>query len=159
MTAPSASTPSSTPPNQSPNLILSPRASRPTGITSSPRANRPTGVTSLPRALAGSVYVWQRKPHVPVSYESIVAARSRTRAGRATRSYYGIDIHELVDGARQETEKRGSPRLQGVSPLSPSISRCAPSRIRIIMSDGRRNRSCGPRNTGPAASWIWSETI
>lgn len=56
-----------------------------------------------------SVYVWQRKPHVPVSYESIVAARSRTRAGRATRSYYGIDIHELVDGARQETEKRGAP--------------------------------------------------
>jgi chromosome transmission fidelity protein 18 len=36
------------------------------------------------------------------SYESMVAARSKTKEGRAKRSYYGIDIHELVSNANKE---------------------------------------------------------
>ncbi|KAG6007911.1 hypothetical protein E4U21_005389 [Claviceps maximensis] len=44
----------------------------------------------------------QRKATPAVSYESIVAARSRTKEGRAKRSYYGIDIHELVNVAAKE---------------------------------------------------------
>lgn len=37
-----------------------------------------------------------RKPTAPVSYESMVAARSRTKGARAKRAYYGIEIHELT---------------------------------------------------------------
>lgn len=49
-----------------------------------------------------SVQVRERKAAAPVSYESMVAARSKTKEGRAKRSYYGIDIHELVGGAAKE---------------------------------------------------------
>ncbi|KAG6014430.1 hypothetical protein E4U43_006547 [Claviceps pusilla] len=54
----------------------------------------------------------QRKATAAVSYESIVAARSRTREGRAKRSYYGIDIHELINDAAKEVVNKSqtSPR-------------------------------------------------
>ncbi|KAI0144318.1 hypothetical protein GGR57DRAFT_482787 [Xylariaceae sp. FL1272] len=44
-----------------------------------------------------TVDIAKREPPTGVSYERMVAARSRTKKGRAERSYYGIDIHELID--------------------------------------------------------------
>ncbi|CAK7562362.1 MAG: Chromosome transmission fidelity protein 18 [Sporothrix epigloea] len=41
-------------------------------------------------------------PRAAVSYETMVAQRSRTKESRAARSFYGIAIHELVDSARSE---------------------------------------------------------
>ncbi|CAK7199716.1 Chromosome transmission fidelity protein 18 [Sporothrix eucalyptigena] len=38
----------------------------------------------------------------PIPYETMVAQRSKTKEGRAQRNFYGIAIHELVDGARAE---------------------------------------------------------
>jgi len=49
-----------------------------------------------------SIPIRQRAVKAPVPYESMVAARSRTKEGRAKRSYYGVDIHALMDGAEQE---------------------------------------------------------
>lgn len=49
-----------------------------------------------------SAPVPMRKPSTNASYESMVAARSKTKEGRAKRSYYGIDIHELVSDANRE---------------------------------------------------------
>lgn len=43
-----------------------------------------------------------KKPTTKVSYESMVAARSKTKEGRAKRSYYGIEVHELVSAAHKE---------------------------------------------------------
>lgn len=37
-----------------------------------------------------------------VSYESLVAGRSTTAPGKAQRSYYGIDIHKLLDDVAKE---------------------------------------------------------
>lgn len=51
-----------------------------------------------------TVDVAQRYVASAQTYESLVAARSKTKEGRAKRAYYGIDIHELVDAARQEIE-------------------------------------------------------
>ncbi|KAG6307829.1 hypothetical protein E4U45_003316 [Claviceps purpurea] len=53
-----------------------------------------------------SATVQQRKASVVASYESIVAARSRTKEGRAKRSYYGIDIHELINDAATEAANK-----------------------------------------------------
>ncbi|OAA56949.1 ATPase, AAA-type, core [Niveomyces insectorum RCEF 264] len=56
-----------------------------------------------------SVPVRTRVARAAVPYETLVAARSRTKAGRAQRSFYGIAIHELVDGAQRalaEKQKR-----------------------------------------------------
>ncbi|KAK4148745.1 hypothetical protein C8A00DRAFT_38675 [Chaetomidium leptoderma] len=48
------------------------------------------------------VPIRERKPAAAVSYATMVAARSRTKEGRAHKSYYGIAIHELIDGANKE---------------------------------------------------------
>ncbi|KAM3515224.1 hypothetical protein MY11210_001117 [Beauveria gryllotalpidicola] len=48
----------------------------------------------------------QRQVSAAISYDQIVAARSRTKQGRAKRSYYGIDIHELVNNAKTELAER-----------------------------------------------------
>ncbi|OKL62254.1 Chromosome transmission fidelity protein 18 [Talaromyces atroroseus] len=39
------------------------------------------------------------------SYERIVASRSKTAAGKAQRSYYGIEIHRLLDHAASEIKE------------------------------------------------------
>ncbi|CAK7222499.1 Chromosome transmission fidelity protein 18 [Sporothrix bragantina] len=41
-------------------------------------------------------------PRAVVPYETMVAQRSKTKEGRAQRNFYGIAIHELMDGARAE---------------------------------------------------------
>ncbi|RWA14279.1 hypothetical protein EKO27_g781 [Xylaria grammica] len=49
-----------------------------------------------------TVDIKKRKTNNEVSYERMVAARSKTKKGRAERSYYGIDIHELIDAASKQ---------------------------------------------------------
>ncbi|KAI3328964.1 hypothetical protein HD806DRAFT_267884 [Xylariaceae sp. AK1471] len=53
-----------------------------------------------------TVDIKKRRINNEVSYERMVAARSKTKKGRAERSYYGIDIHELIDGASKELADR-----------------------------------------------------
>ncbi|CRK23451.1 hypothetical protein BN1708_013687 [Verticillium longisporum] len=53
----------------------------------------------------------QRKPNTLDSYETIIAARTKTKEGRAKRGYYGVDINELKDAAALEiSEARSRPR-------------------------------------------------
>ncbi|KAI1764559.1 hypothetical protein GGR53DRAFT_493451 [Hypoxylon sp. FL1150] len=54
------------------------------------------------------VDVKQRKAGAGVSYEEMVAARSKTKEGRAKKSYYGIDIHELIDITKKELANQSS---------------------------------------------------
>ncbi|EPS34260.1 hypothetical protein PDE_09224 [Penicillium oxalicum 114-2] len=52
-----------------------------------------------------------RTTAVPISYEQMIASRSETDPGRAKRSYYGIEIHKLMDEAAKETKAaREAPR-------------------------------------------------
>ncbi|EJT77927.1 chromosome transmission fidelity protein 18 [Gaeumannomyces tritici R3-111a-1] len=53
-----------------------------------------------------SLSIRERKPTQLTSYENIVAARSRHKEGRAKRSYYGIEIHALMDAAEQEEKEK-----------------------------------------------------
>ncbi|KAI1110837.1 hypothetical protein F5Y14DRAFT_339582 [Nemania sp. NC0429] len=53
-----------------------------------------------------TVHIKKRKVNTEVSYERMVAARSKTKKGRAERSYYGIDIHDLIDTATKELAQR-----------------------------------------------------
>ncbi|KAG8206502.1 Sister chromatid cohesion factor [Trichophyton interdigitale] len=45
-------------------------------------------------------YIRRREKKDYVPYERLIAERSVTAAGKATRSYYGIDIHQLIDEAK-----------------------------------------------------------
>ncbi|KAI1774099.1 hypothetical protein F4818DRAFT_420855 [Hypoxylon cercidicola] len=55
-----------------------------------------------------TVDVKQRKAGAGVSYEQMVAARSKTKEGRAKKSYYGIEIHELIDATKKDLANRPS---------------------------------------------------
>lgn len=73
------------------------------------------------KTCSGKIHnVSSKKAHTPVSYERMIAGRSETEAGRATKSYYGIEIHKLLDDAAKEkkTAKPPSP-----PPVQPSIEK------------------------------------
>ena len=56
-----------------------------------------------------------------VSYEELIASRSSIKAGRATRSYYGIDVHELLENAAKNSQKTPAPEVTSLSEIRPSI--------------------------------------
>lgn len=90
---------------------------RTTGIDSS----RPTGRVQIKTCSGKTHNVAMKKPKAPVTYERLIAGRSTTAPGRAQKSYYGIDIHRLLDEAAQEPERRKTPTAQPVAPVHPSI--------------------------------------
>ena len=45
-----------------------------------------------------------KKAHNPTPYNEIVAARSSAAPGKATKSYYGIDVHNLLDEAAKDAK-------------------------------------------------------
>ncbi|PVH82671.1 hypothetical protein DL98DRAFT_513762 [Cadophora sp. DSE1049] len=53
-----------------------------------------------------SISIQQRKKGASVPFEQMVAARSTVKAGRAKKSYYGVDIHSLIDEAAKETKSK-----------------------------------------------------
>lgn len=63
------------------------------------------------RTCAGkTISIKERRTNGAVSYESMVAARSKTKEGRAKRSYYGIEIHELISDAAKELASKQQTR-------------------------------------------------
>jgi len=51
-------------------------------------------------------YIPKKASKPSVSYEQLIAARSTAKPGRARKSYYGIDIHQLIEDAVKEDEKK-----------------------------------------------------
>lgn len=82
----------------------------------------------VPRAKTSSgktFTLFSKKAHTPISYEQLVAERSTTVPGRATKSYYGVDVHKLLDMAAKDA-KTGK-RNDSDSP-HPSIEAPMPSK-------------------------------
>ncbi|KAK4182356.1 putative chromosome transmission fidelity protein 18 [Podospora australis] len=57
-----------------------------------------------------TIPIRERKPTENVSYATMVAARSRTKEGRAKKSYFGIDVHALLDEANASKSVPELPR-------------------------------------------------
>ncbi|KAH0536721.1 hypothetical protein FGG08_006429 [Glutinoglossum americanum] len=56
------------------------------------------------RTCSGRSFEVSRKPTVkPPSFEQLISSRSLTAPGRAQKSYYGIDVHKLLDEISRET--------------------------------------------------------
>jgi len=71
--------------------------------------------------------VIQRRSAARISDEELIAARSKRVEGKAQRSYYGIDIHKLLDEAKAEAEisvvtKEQQP-VQSIEPALPAGSK------------------------------------
>ena len=65
--------------------------------------------------------VKRRKISPPVSYEQLIAGRSLAFQGRAQRSYYGIEIHRLLDEAAREAEHDAALRASRNASLHTSV--------------------------------------
>lgn len=46
-----------------------------------------------------------KKAAAPLSYERLIVGRSNTAPGKAARSFYGVDIHHLLDEAAEESKR------------------------------------------------------
>jgi chromosome transmission fidelity protein 18 len=68
-----------------------------------------------------SVSIQQKRKAAAVPFEHLVAARSTTKAGRAKRSYYGIDIQQLIDDAKKETTKEKESKAKRSEEVMPSV--------------------------------------
>jgi chromosome transmission fidelity protein 18 len=68
------------------------------------------------KTCAGKTHsVPQKKAQAPVSYEQMIASRSEAEPGKAKKSYYGIDIHQLLDEVAKDTNSSKAvpqPRVQ-----------------------------------------------
>ncbi|KAB5577911.1 hypothetical protein GE09DRAFT_1087770 [Coniochaeta sp. 2T2.1] len=99
-------------------------------------ASRPFSKTSyqIVTCSGKSASVPMRKTTTNVSYQSMVADRSKTKEGRAKRSYYGIDIHELVTGANKELAA-----AKQATPITPPANPDQP--VRSVEEHGHRKKS------------------
>ncbi|KAI1434604.1 hypothetical protein GGR50DRAFT_393771 [Xylaria sp. CBS 124048] len=66
----------------------------------------PRGSLKITTSAGKIVNTRKRRINNGASYERMVAARSKTKKGRAERSYYGIEIRELIDTAAKELANR-----------------------------------------------------
>ncbi|KAF2713380.1 hypothetical protein K504DRAFT_398522 [Pleomassaria siparia CBS 279.74] len=67
-------------------------------------------------------YVPKKITLAPVSFESLVASRSVAVEGKARKSYYGIDIHHLIDEARNQDEEKAQEKEQAIrETIQPSV--------------------------------------
>ncbi|KAL1954547.1 hypothetical protein VTO42DRAFT_1057 [Malbranchea cinnamomea] len=73
-------------------------------------SERTTGPTVIRTCSGKTIRIPQRKKTVSLSYERMIAARSVTAPGRAVKSYYGIDIHKLLDEAAIDATEKPKPR-------------------------------------------------
>ncbi|GAB7349082.1 hypothetical protein MBLNU459_g8038t2 [Dothideomycetes sp. NU459] len=61
------------------------------------------GTTVPVRTSSGKAFTIRKRPAAnTVSFERLIAARSEVEAGKGQRSYYGIDIHSLINEARNQ---------------------------------------------------------
>ncbi|KAB8301370.1 hypothetical protein EYC80_003246 [Monilinia laxa] len=94
-----------------------------------------------------------KKKAAPISFEKMVAARSTTKVGRAKRSYYGINIHELVEEATKETQAKDSQKAKTDNEVMPSIEKIAGKKPRksLMWTEKYRARNfmelCGDDRT------------
>jgi chromosome transmission fidelity protein 18 len=72
---------------------------RPTSAQTPPSAQPSTGVVAR-NSSGKAIYIPRKVKKEAVSYEQLVAARSVAVEGKARTSYYGLNIHELIDEAK-----------------------------------------------------------
>ena len=66
-----------------------------------------TGVPRVKTSSGKSFRIGLKKAAATLSYERLIASRSTTAPGKAARSFYGVDIHHLLDEAAKEPERVG----------------------------------------------------
>ncbi|KAF2742281.1 P-loop containing nucleoside triphosphate hydrolase protein [Sporormia fimetaria CBS 119925] len=70
-------------------------------------------------------YIGAKRSRALVAYEELIAARSLPVEGRARTSYYGVDIHSLIDEAKVMDQEQATAREKMIDyPVQMSIEPC-----------------------------------
>ncbi|SLM39214.1 sister chromatid cohesion factor [Lasallia pustulata] len=78
--------------------------------------------TKIRTSLGEEFTLWDKTAHPRISYEQLIASRSTAAPGRAKKSFYGIDIHKLLDDVAREPKKAlDGARSQTTAPVRSSI--------------------------------------
>ncbi|CAP79538.1 hypothetical protein DTO013E5_9686 [Penicillium roqueforti] len=98
------------PPQKSPDStpLANPPVAREPIVESPGPSRKPPGVFQIKTCSGKSHNVASRPSKPAIPYERLVAGRSTTAPGWAQKSYYGIDIHKLLDEAAQESQEKAS---------------------------------------------------
>lgn len=78
------------------------------------------GLLTIRTASGKSFRTKQKALQTSVPYERLIAARSTSEVGRAQKSYYGINIHQLLDQAAKDSEALRS-RTEAADVPKPSV--------------------------------------
>lgn len=98
------------------------------------RSSNTSKLLKISTCTGRSVYIGERQRAAPVSYESLIAARSTTVEGHARKSYYGIDIHQLMDETAHQTALAAEEeRVSAPVAVMPSVEQTSAS--------GKKNRT------------------
>ncbi|EAT79270.2 hypothetical protein HBI56_161860 [Parastagonospora nodorum] len=84
---------------------------RPTTSEAPPPAQETKGVVAR-NSSGKAIYIPKRAKREAVSYEQLIAARSEVAEGQARTSYYGLNIHELMDEAKALDVEKASRQAQ-----------------------------------------------
>ena len=91
-----------------------------------PTFAQPMTGTTARNAAGRAIHISRRAKKEVVSFEELIAARSEAVEGKAKTSYYGIDIHSLIDEAKAEDTAKAISRAQAFENLAhPSIEQPA----------------------------------
>lgn len=98
-------------------------------------------------------------PRAPVPYETMVAQRSKTKEGRAQRNFYGIAIHELVDGARAEiaVQKEVQKKAERKKAEAAAEAQNAPDAAVVVEVVGKPTKGKGSSGRRPKRAMLWTE--
>lgn len=77
-----------------------------------PGATKKSLLSEMVNCDGQKTWIKPKRKAIAVPFEEMVAARSTTKVGRAKKSYYGIDIHQLIDDAANETAKEDAERAK-----------------------------------------------
>jgi len=97
-----------------------------------PERRSPHAQTSSGKSFA----IRSKHKNKPLSDERLIAGRSTTEAGRATKSFYGIDIHNMFDQAIQEAKQAKA------APQAPSIDTPRPTvEVPAVNNDSKKSKN------------------
>jgi chromosome transmission fidelity protein 18 len=87
-------------------------------LHSAPMSTQPMKATVARNAAGKAISIPKKAKKEAVSFEELIAARSEAVEGKARTSYYGIDIHSLMDEARAEDTAKAVSRAQAFESLA-----------------------------------------
>lgn len=88
----------------------------------------PKGAPQVETSSGKTFRIYAKKVQKPITYEQLIAGRSTAVPGQATKSFYGVDIHDLLNQAAKEgTSSRATTNLEKHAP-NPSIETSVPGK-------------------------------